>query len=94
MHPKPATLRLLGVLCGCVALTAAIAAQATEPRRAFTSADYARAERLMPYDVAPLVLHSGVRPTFLPDGRFWYRTLTESGPAFVLIDSATGARSR
>src|SRR5262249_19809471 len=85
--------RLTATLCSPVPLTAAIAAQ-TEPRRAVTAADYARAERLMPYNVTPLVLHSGVRPTLLPDGRFWYRTLTESGPAFVLIDPATGARSR
>jgi dipeptidyl aminopeptidase/acylaminoacyl peptidase len=81
---------------GTEALSAQVAqtAQAAEPRRAVTAADYARAERLMPYNVTPLVLHAGVRPTFLPDGRFWYRTMTESGAAFVLIDPTTGARTR
>ncbi len=77
-----------------VALTAVVGAQAAPSRRALTAADYARAERLMSYNVTPLVLHSGVKPTFLRDGRFWYRTVTETGNAFVLIDPASGARSR
>ena len=73
--------------------TVVVAAQRPEPPRALTAADYARAERFMNYNVTPLVLHSGVRPTWLPDGRFWYRTTTENGTAFFVVDAETGARS-
>jgi dipeptidyl aminopeptidase/acylaminoacyl peptidase len=77
-----------------IVTTAVVAAQRPEPARALTAADYARAERFMNYNTTPLVLHSGVRPTWLPDGRFWYRTLTENGPAFFIVDPETGARSK
>jgi dipeptidyl-peptidase 4 len=70
------------------------AAQSAEPRRTVTAADYARAERLMSYNVTPLVLHSGVHPIFRRDGTFWYRTMTENGASFVLIDPSTGTRTR
>jgi dipeptidyl-peptidase 4 len=61
--------------------------------RVFTTADYARAERFMPYKVAPLVFHAGVRPTWLSDDRFWYRNTTPDGTEFVLFDPARGTRS-
>src|SRR5262245_5249843 len=61
--------------------------------RAFTAADYARAERFMTYNTTPLVLHTGVRATWLPDDRFWYRTTTEKGNEAFLIDSAGASRS-
>src|SRR6478672_11755806 len=67
--------------------------QRSEAPAALTAADYARAERLMTYNTTPLVLHSGVRPTFLPDDRFWYRVTTERGSEAVLVDPATAARS-
>ena len=70
-------------------LTAPLAAQ----RRTLTSDDYARAERLMPYNVNPLVLHGGVRAVCLADGRFWYRTATESGNAFELVDPAARTKT-
>ena len=37
--------------------------------RALTAGDYARAEKFMTCNTTPLVLRSGVRPTWLPDGR-------------------------
>ena len=57
-----------------------------------TSDDYARAEKFLNYNVNPLVLHSGVRPVWLPDDRFWYRVTTENGSEFVLVDPARGVR--
>ncbi len=53
-----------------------------------TTADYARAEKFMGYNTAPLVLHTMGRPTWLPDESFWYRTTTADGSAFVLFDPA------
>ncbi len=47
----------------------------------------------MSYHTTPLVLHSGVRPTWLPDDRFWYRTTTETGIEAVLVDPAAGTRT-
>ena len=76
-----------------IVTTVAVAAQRAEPPRALTAADYARAERFMNDHVVPLILHSGVRPTWLPDGRFWYRTTIETGTAFFVVDPETGARS-
>src|SRR4030095_6122667 len=40
----------------------------------------------MTYNTTPLVLRSGVRPTWLPDGRFWYRITTESGSEAFIVD--------
>ena len=54
--------------------------------RALTEGDYARAEKYMTYNTTPLVLRSGVRPTWLPDGRFWYRITTEKGSEAFLVD--------
>ena len=55
--------------------------------------DYARAERFMPYNTAPLVLNGGVRATWVSGDRFWYRTQTAQGTEFVLIDAARGTRT-
>lgn len=57
-----------------------------------TADDYARAEKMLGYNTAPLVDRSGVRPTFLPDGRFWYQVLTATGREYVMVDPATGAK--
>jgi len=67
--------------------------QRPDAPRALTAADYARAERFLTYNTTPLVLHSGVRPTWLPDDRFWYRVTTERGSEAVLIDAAKATRS-
>ncbi len=58
-----------------------------------TAEDYARAEKFMSYNTGPLVLRAGVRPTWLPDGRFWYRVTTENGNEFFLVDPARGTRN-
>ena len=42
---------------------------AAQPRPALSAADYARAEQFLSYNVNPLVFGSGVRPTWLPDGK-------------------------
>src|SRR5215203_3871408 len=57
-----------------------------------TAEDYARAERMLGYNTSPLVDRGAVRPTFLPDGRFWYQALTPNGREYVLINPADGSR--
>jgi dipeptidyl-peptidase-4 len=59
-------------------------------QRVFTAADYARAEKFMAYNTAPLVLHAGVRATWLADDRFWYRTTATEGTEFLIVDAARG----
>ncbi len=69
-----------------------VCASMAQQRPAFTAADYGRAEKMMGYNTTPLVLRSGVRPTWLPDERFWYRITNAEGSEFVLVDPARGAR--
>src|SRR5690349_15415176 len=76
-------------LC-CLAAAAFVAAFA---QTKFTTADYQRAEKMMTYHTASLVVRSGVRPNWLPDDRFWYRVTTLEGSEFVLVDPATGTRA-
>jgi len=64
----------------------------TEPLNALTARDYARAEKFLGYNTAPLIDRAGARPNWLPDERFWYRVLTPTGSQFVLINPASGSR--
>src|SRR5450755_2374702 len=73
------------------AATLAVALPGTAQER-ITAADYARAEKSMTYNTTPLMFGSGVRPTWLPDERFWYRNTTAIGSQFVLVDPAKGTR--
>ncbi len=78
------------------ALAVAIPALAAplHAQRQITSADYARAERSMSYNVSPLVFGTTVRPTWLPDERFWFRDQTPTGTELILVDPAKGTRTR
>src|SRR4249920_149011 len=76
----------------CLATTLLALASAAAQQR-FTAADYTRAEKLMGYNTTPLVLRSGVRPSWLPDERFWYRVTTAEGEEFVLVDPVKGTRA-
>jgi len=71
---------------------AAAALPVAAQQRALTSDDYARAEKFMSYNTTTLVLRSGVRPTWLDDGRFWYRVTTEKGSEAFLVDPAKGTK--
>jgi dipeptidyl aminopeptidase/acylaminoacyl peptidase len=60
--------------------------------RTVTSADYAQAEKFMGYNTTPLVYGVPGTPTWLPDGKFWYRVTTDQGSQAILVDPATGAK--
>jgi dipeptidyl-peptidase 4 len=70
-------------------LAAPLAAQ--QPRQ-LTAEDYARAERYLGANAAPLVSGLAGRPTWLPDGRFWYRATIPNGSAFFVVDPARRTR--
>ncbi len=60
--------------------------------KVFTAEDYVRAEKMLSYNTNPLIDRGSVRPTYLPDGTFWYRALTPTGTEYVLINPANGSR--
>src|SRR5438067_2240944 len=81
-------MRVLRYACFAL-LTATAFAQSP---RAFTAEDYARAEKFMPYNTTPLVLHT-VRATWIGDShRFWFRNTTEQGSEFVMMDAEKNTR--
>ena len=46
-----------------------------------------------PYGVNSLVSHTMAPPSFLPDGRFWYRDTGADGVAYVMVDPAKGTKT-
>jgi dipeptidyl aminopeptidase/acylaminoacyl peptidase len=58
-----------------------------------TTEDYARAEKYMAYNVNSLVYHGVARPTWMDDGRFWYRDNGPDGVTFVVVDPAKGTKA-
>jgi dipeptidyl-peptidase-4 len=91
IHARPrriaATMLALGAL-------GAIAAPASAQAPRVTAADYQRAERMLAAHANPLVYGASVRPSWLANDRFWYRTTTPAGSEFILVDPATGTRGR
>jgi dipeptidyl aminopeptidase/acylaminoacyl peptidase len=60
---------------------------APPPLRQLTADDYARAERFLGPNTAPLLSGTMGAPNWLPDGRLWYRATRPGGGAeFVLVD--------
>src|SRR5580698_10682132 len=72
-----------GIALGCCVSTSGVA-----QARQFTNEDYARAEKFMAYNVNPLVYHGVARPTWMDDGRFWYRDSGPDGVTFMVVDPA------
>lgn len=87
-------MKIISVCLSALLFAAAFSTSAQQPvsHQVLTAADYARAEKMLSYNTGPLVDRSGVRPTFLPDGRFWYRVLTATGSEYILIDPSDGKR--
>src|SRR5688572_6878426 len=80
---------LVFAICVC---TSSLFAQ--EPVRALTAADYARAEQYLSRNTVPLVTGAAARPTWLADGRFWYRNTVEGRREFIVVDPARKTRTR
>jgi len=57
-----------------------------------TKDDYARAESFLSTNTTPLVTGITSNPTWLPDGRLWYRNRIPEGMEFVLVDPFEGTR--
>ena len=83
-------LKLFASLLACSCVTLALSQQ---PRQ-YTNEDYARAEKFMPYNTMPLVLHAVESPNWMPDGRMIYRDTGSDGNTFMLVDPAKGMKSK
>ena len=83
----------LGGFRGRLAVPAALAllaGTAIADARHLTAQDYARAERLMPYNTEPLVDHAVERVHWLGDRRFWYVDHDSGGDHYRVMTAATG----
>ena len=69
-----------------------LAGMAQQQARQYTKEDYARAEKFMPYNVAPLAYTGVVHAKWLDDGRFWYRDYVSDGWDFVIVDPSHQTR--
>ncbi len=88
-------MRCIAVALGLTAAASSLAAQVTvQVPRQLTPADYSRAEKYMSYNAAPLVYGTGVRPTWLPNDRFWYRNTIAQGAEFLVVDPAAKTKAR
>src|SRR5580765_3780764 len=81
------------ILAVSATLAATLSLPSIAQQRVVTAADYARAERFMSYETTPLVFGTAVRPTWLPDDRFWYRSVAASGADLVVVDPARATRT-
>ena len=76
-----------------LALLIAAAPLAAQQPRQLTTEDYARAEQFLGANAAELVSGLAGQPTWLEDGRFWYRATTAGGAEFVMVDPERGVRA-
>src|SRR3546814_8332423 len=76
------------VLAGWLAMGCAGSAFAQAP--AVTADDYARAEKFLPHNTAPLVDHVPAQVAWLDDGQFVYRDHDADGDRFLRVDAASG----
>jgi dipeptidyl aminopeptidase/acylaminoacyl peptidase len=77
-----------GVVMGCC-----FAVNGMAQGKQLTTEDYARAEKFMAYNVNSLVYHGVARPTWMADGRFWYRDNGPDGLTFIVVDPAKGTKT-
>ncbi len=91
----PHSRRSLGlVVIGLALLVGPVVAGQTAgtPPRVLTGADYSRAEKFLAPGTTPLVFGLTVQPTWLPDGRFWYRNTSDGTTETVLVDPVAKRR--
>jgi dipeptidyl-peptidase 4 len=88
MVVRKGLLVVAGAALGCCFATSGMA-----QGKQVTTEDYARAEKFMGYNVNPLVYHGVARPTWMEDGRFWYRDNGPSGVTFMVVDPAKGTKT-
>jgi dipeptidyl-peptidase 4 len=85
--------RLVLGVCGLVVASGVEGQEGAQGRALAPTPDYARAERFLTWNTAPLVHRDAVRPVWLDGARFWYRVETPEGREFMRVDAATGSQA-
>ena len=88
MFVRGGLVAVAGVVVSC-GLTMGAMAQGKQ----LTTADYARAEKFMGYNVNSLVYHGVSRVNWMGDGRFWYRDNGPDGVTIMLVDPAKATKA-
>ena len=57
-----------------------------------TESSYARAEQFLPWNASRLIAGDQVAPEFFAGDRFWFRSRTEGGHEFVVVDPVAATR--
>ena len=103
-HPTPHsrdTAPALASLAAALALAAAAVTPATASAqqpgastasRQVTESAYARAEQFLPWNASRLVTGDQVAPEFFDGDRFWFRSRTEAGHEFVVVNPSSATR--
>ena len=86
-----ARLLLITLLAAPPAFAQSVTSSTTPPT--VTAADYARAEKFLAWNTAPLVSGATVRVTWMPGDKFWYRNATPQGFEFVMVDAQHHTRA-
>ncbi|MGB6483225.1 MAG: DPP IV N-terminal domain-containing protein [Candidatus Acidiferrales bacterium] len=91
LHVDQRSVGACAFLAASLLICAAAPAQqgGSDAKRTLTTAEYAQAEKFMPYNTTPLV-YGADRIAWLSGDRFWYRSTTPDGNEFVLVNAATG----
>src|SRR3546814_9468391 len=78
------------VAAGCVAAGLVLATAASAQAPAVTAGDYARAEKFLPHNTAPLVDHVPAMLDWIDDDQFTWRDHDAGGDRFLRVDAAHG----
>jgi len=77
-----------GLALSCMLLLTCCAAQAEAPLQV-TAADYARAEKVLDYNLRGQLHNAQLEPHWLGDSdRFWFRQWNADGPRYLLVNAA------
>ena len=77
-------------MVGLICCAAASASAQEGTGRQYTAADYAQAEKMTAYNLAPLVYHTVTRPVWVEGDRFFYKDRGPEGFTYILVDAAKG----
>jgi hypothetical protein len=94
MDKQEIRMRVRVGLVGALSIVAAAASPLIAQDVRLTADDYARAERQLSPSTSPLILGGAVSPTWMEDGRFWYRNRFAQGEEILVVDPRTGSRDR
>src|SRR5689334_14712200 len=78
------------LLCATLLLPYSFAS--AQPSKTYTNEDYQRATEMLAGNASRFV-DNMIQPSWLPDGRLWYRALTDNQAKFILFNPADGKKT-